>query len=147
VRFIHRFIPVLALLFTLAATSYAQSARRTVILIPFDFVAGEEILPAGTYGVEPLRRDSYTAWEIRSTTGRARAVVMTSALGGGAAEAFESRLVFRKYAEAYVLAQVWPSGGGAGREVVQSRLGRNAASAAAGKGRKPVVVAVAARVR
>lgn len=146
-RFIHRFIPVLALLFTLAATSYAQSARRTVILIPFDFVAGEKVLPAGTYSVEPVRRDSYTAWEIRSTTGRAGAVVMTSALGGGAAEAAESRLVFRKYAEAYVLAQVWPSSEGAGREVVQSRLGRNAASAAAGEGRKPEAVTVAARVR
>jgi hypothetical protein len=145
-RFIHRFIPVLALLFTLAATSYAQSARRTVILIPFDFVAGEKVLPAGTYRVEPVRRDSYTAWEIRSTTGRAGAVVMTSALVGDA-EAAESRVVFRKHAEAYVLAQVWPSSEGAGREVIQSRLGRNAASAAAGKGREPEAVTIAARVR
>ena len=85
-RFIYRFIPVLALLFTLATSSYAQPARRTVILIPFDFVAGGEVLPAGTYRVEPVRRGSYTAWEIRSTTGRAGAVVMTSAIGGGAAE-------------------------------------------------------------
>lgn len=144
-RYIHRFIPVLALLFTLAATSYAQSARRTVILIPFDFVAGEKVLPAGAYRVEPVRRDSYTAWEIRSTTGRAGAVVMTSALGGGAAAGAEPRLVFRKYAEAYVLAQLWPSGEGAGREVAQSRLGRNAASA--GNGQKPEAVTVAARVR
>lgn len=142
-RFIHRVIPVLALLFTLAATSYAQSARRTVILIPFDFVAGEEILPAGTYGVEPVRRDSYTAWEIRSTTGRAGAVVMTSAIGSGAAAEAEPRLVFRKYAEAYVLAQLWPSSEGAGREVVQSRRGRAYAASNA----RPEAVSVAARSR
>jgi hypothetical protein len=72
---------------------------------------------------------------------------MTSALGGGAAAGAEPRIVFRKYAEAYVLAQVWPSSEGAGREVIQSRLGRNAASAAAEKGRKPEAVTVAARAR
>ena len=138
-RYIHRFIPVLALLFTLAATSYAQSARRTVILIPFDFVAGGKVLPAGTYGVEPVRRDSYTAWEIRSTTGRAGTVVMTSAAVDGAAEA-GSRLVFQKYAETYVLAQVWFSGEASGREVLQSRLGR----AAADRNVKPEAVTVAA---
>ena len=145
-RFIHRFIPVLALLFTLAATSYAQSARRTVILIPFDFVAGEKILPAGTYRIEPVRRDSYTAWEIQSTTGRAGAVVMTSALRGGTAAGDESRLVFQKYAEAYVLAQVWSAGDTSGRAVAQSRRAR-AVAVAAGKGQKPEAVTVAARVR
>jgi hypothetical protein len=139
---------VLALLFTLAATSYAQSARRTVTLIPFDFVAGEKVLPAGTYRIEPVRRDSYTVWEVRSTTGRAGAVVMTSALGGGASGATESKLVFQKYGEIYVLAQVWPSSDGAGREVVQSRRGRTImAEAAAGNGQKPEAVTVAARVR
>ncbi|HEX6183957.1 MAG TPA: hypothetical protein VFZ44_08780 [Pyrinomonadaceae bacterium] len=145
-RFIHRFITVLALLFTLAATSYAQSARRTVILIPFDFVAGEKVLPAGTYRVEPVRRDSYTAWEIQSTSAGAGAVVMTSALGGNAAGA-ESRLVFQKYGETHVLAQVWASGDMAGREVVQSRRTRTMSETAAGKGQKPEAVTVAARAR
>ncbi len=91
-RFIHRFIPVLALLFALATTSYAQSARRTVIHIPFDFVAGEKVLPAGTYRVEAVRRDSYTVWEVRSTAGRAGgAVVMTSAIGSGAGRSTSAR--------------------------------------------------------
>ena len=145
-RFIHRFIPVLALLFTLAATSYAQSARRTVILIPFDFVAGEKVLPAGTYRIEPVRRDSYTAWEIQSTSASAGAVVMTSALGGNKAGA-ESRLVFQKYGETHVLAQVWPSSDMAGREVVQSRRTRVTIESLAGKGQKPEAVTVAARAR
>lgn len=142
-RFIHRFIPVLALLFALATTSFAQSARRTVILIPFDFVAGEKVLPAGTYRVEAVRRDSYTVWEVRSTAGRAGAVVMTSAVGSGAAEEARPRLVFRKYAETYVLAQLWPSGDSAGREVVQSRRGR----ALVARDVKPEAVTVMAHAR
>jgi hypothetical protein len=145
-RFIHRFIPVLALLFTLAATSYAQSARRTVILIPFDFVAGEKTLPAGTYRIEPVRRDSYTAWEIQRTRAGAGVVVMTSALGAGAA-GDESRLVFQKYGETHVLAQVWASGDMAGREVVQSRRTRVTIESLAAKGQEPVAVTVAARTR
>jgi hypothetical protein len=145
-RFIHRFIPVLALLFTLAATSYAQSARRTVILIPFDFVAGEKTLPAGTYRIEPVRRDSYTAWEVQSTSAAAVAVVMTSALGGNAAGA-EPRLVFQKYGGTHVLAQVWPSGDMAGREVIQSRRTRVTVESLAGKGQRPEAVTVAARAR
>ena len=145
-RFIHRFIPVLALLFTLAATSYAQSARRTVIRIPFDFVSGEKTLPAGTYRIEPVRRDSYTAWEIQSTTGRAGAVVMTSALGTNAA-GDESRLVFQKYGETHVLAQVFASSDMAGRAVVQSRRARTMSETAAGQGQKPEAVTVAARAR
>jgi|SRR5687767_6569324 len=144
-RFIHRFIPVLALLFTLAATSYAQSARRTVVLIPFDFVAGEQTLPAGTYRVEPVRRDSYTAWEIRSTAGRAGAVVMTSALGGVAQS--EAGLVFHKYADTYLLAQVLPAGDLAGRSVIQTRRGRSMSETASAEGRRPEAVAVAARAR
>lgn len=142
-RFIHRFIPVLALLFALATTSFAQSARHTVILIPFDFVAGEKVLPAGTYRVEAVRRDSYTVWEVRSTAGRAGAVVMTSAVGSGAAEEARPRLVFQKYAETYVLAQLWPSSDSAGREVVQSRRGR----ALVARNVKPEAVTVMAHAR
>lgn len=142
-RFIHRFIPVLALLFALATTSFAQSARRTVILIPFDFVAGEKVLPAGTYRVEAVRRDSYTVWEVRSTAGRAGAVVMTSAVGSGAALEAEPRLVFQKYGETYVLAQLWPSSDSTGREVVQSRRGR----ALVARNVKPEAVTVMAHAR
>ena len=145
-RFFHRFIPVLALLFTLAATSYAQTARRTVVPVPFDFVAGERTLPAGTYRVEPMRRDSYTAWEIQSTAGRAASVVMTSSLRGGAGGA-ESSLVFQRYGETYVLAQLWPSGEGFGREVIQSRRTRDTIESLAGKDKRPETVTVAARAR
>lgn len=139
-RFIHKFIPVLALLFALSGASYAQSARRTVILIPFDFVAGGKTLPAGSYKIEPVKRDSHTAWEIQSTAGRAGAVVMTSAIQGVDSDE-GPRLVFRKHGETHVLAQFWPSGEGAGREVARSRRGLS------GRGERTETVTVAARSR
>ena len=143
-RFIYKFIAVSALLFTLGGTSFAQSTRRTVILIPFDFVAGEKTLPAGTYRVEPFKRDSYTTWVIQSTGAGAGAIFMTSALRGGASDG-EPRLVFRKYGEAYVLAQVWPSGDGAGRELIQSRRTRAISESLAGAGKRPETFTVAVR--
>lgn len=143
---VNKFIAVLALLFALGATSFAQSARRTVIHIPFDFVVGQKTLPAGKYRVEPVGRDSYTAWEIRGATTRAGAIVMTTAIRGGAARV-EPGLVFQKYGETYVLAEVWPAGDAAGRELAQSHHGPAAdARAAAGKARtETVTLAVSAR--
>ena len=143
---VYRFIAVLALLSALGATSFAQSARRTVIQIPFDFVVGQKTLPAGRYRVEPVGRDSYTTWEIRGATTRAGAVVITSAIRGGASQASQSepRLVFQKYGETYVLAEVWPAGDASGRALAQSNHGPAAdARAAAGKSRKPETVTLA----
>jgi hypothetical protein len=142
-KFIHRFIAVSALLFALAATSFAQSARRTVIEIPFDFVVGQKTLPAGRYRVEPLRRDSYTTWEIRAAKGRAGAVVNTTALRGSESES-QPRLVFEQHGGTYVLAELWPSGDAEGRELAQSSRGRAAdAEVAASRARKVEKVTLA----
>lgn len=145
---VYKFIAVLALLSALGAASFAQSARRTVIHIPFDFVVGQKTLPAGRYRVEPVGRDSYTAWEIRGASTRAGAVVMTTAIRGGAASQAEPRLVFQKYGDTYVLAEVWPSGDASGREIAQSHRGPAAeAREAAGKTRKAETVTLALSAR
>ncbi len=57
-RSVYKFIAVPALLSALGATSYAQSARRTVIQIPFDPAAGQRTLPAGEHRAEPAGLDS-----------------------------------------------------------------------------------------
>lgn len=146
-RYVHRFIPVLALLFALGATSYAQSARRTVIQIPFDFVVGQKTLPAGVYRIEPTKRDSYTVLEIRGVTSRASAFAITTTIRGGDSKRQPS-LVFEKYGETYVLAEVWAAGDVEGREVAQSRRGRSAdAEAAAGRARKRASVTLAVSPR
>jgi predicted dehydrogenase len=140
---IYKFITVAALLFTLGATSFAQSARRTVIHIPFDFVVGQKTLAAGTYRIESVGHDSHTTWEIRGTNGRAGAFVNTTSIQSGASER-QSRLVFQKYGETYVLAEVWPGGEGEGRELAQSYRGRAAdAEVAAGRAPKPKTITLA----
>ncbi len=140
-KFFYKFIAVLALLSALGATSFAQSARRTVIRIPFDFVVGGKTLPAGRYRVEPVARDSYTTWEIRSTSRRAGAIVLTTAIRGGAAQA-ESSLVFRKEGGTYFLAEVWPAYESAGRAFAQPRRRTDTQSADAGR-RGPETVTLA----
>jgi hypothetical protein len=137
---VYKFIAVLALLSALGATSFAQSARRTVIRIPFDFVVGEKTLPAGRYRIEPVGRDSYTTWEIRSTSRSDGAIVLTTAIGGGAAQS-EPKLVFLKEGGTYVLAEVWPAGERAGRELARPRRHTDTQSANAGK-RAPETVTV-----
>ena len=142
---VYKFIAVLALLSALGATSYAQSARRTVIQIPFDFAVGGKTLPAGRYRVEPVGRDSYTTWEIRGTNGRADAIAITTAVGGGAAQ-YAPRLVFLKEGGTYVLAEVWPAGEKSGRAFAQPRRRTDTQSADAGRrGPQTVTLAISAQ--
>jgi hypothetical protein len=138
---VYKFIAVLALLSALGATSFAQSARRTVTHIPFDFVVGGKTLPAGRYRIEPVGRDTYTTWEIRGTSRRAGAIILTTATGGGAARA-EARLVFHKEGETYFLAEVWPADEKTGRKFAQPRRGTDTQTADAGK-RAPEIVTIA----
>jgi hypothetical protein len=143
---IYKFIAALALLFTLGATSFAQSARRTVIQIPFDFLVGQKMLPAGSYRVEPVKIDSNTAWEVQSTQGHAGAFVITSAIQGGKIRG-ESRLVFQKYGDLYVLAQVWTASDSTGRALVPPRHIRTEQDRLAGQDRQPETVTITARAR
>jgi len=129
---VYKFIAVLALLSALGATSFAQSARRTVVQIPFDFVVGGKTLPAGRYRVAPIGSNAYATWEVRSTSRDAGAIAMTTAIGGGSAQN-ESRLVFRKEGGTYFLAEVWTTADRAGHALKQSRRRADAQSADAGK--------------
>jgi hypothetical protein len=136
---VYKFIAVLALLSALGATSFAQSARRTVVQIPFDFVVGGKTLPAGRYRVAPLGYDSYSTWAIRGTNRNAGAIAMTTSIGGGSAQN-QSRLVFRKEGGTYFLAEVWTTADKAGRAIKQSRRSADAQSADAGRQDSETVV-------
>ena len=55
---VYKFIAVPALLSSLGVTSFAQSACRTAVRVPFDFVLGQKTLPAGQHRVGPVGRHS-----------------------------------------------------------------------------------------
>jgi hypothetical protein len=47
------------------ATAHAHDSRGIVVNVPFEFVAGARMLPAGTYSVERISPDSDSALVIR----------------------------------------------------------------------------------
>ena len=118
-----------------AEAARAQSAAVLRVNVPFDFGAAESVLPAGEYSV---RFVSQRGVLLRSADGRTKVLVQAPLAreGRGRAEARE-RLVFRRYGDAYFLAQVWAGGGrelyesGAEARLVKRLRGRGAPAAVA----------------
>ena len=121
------FATALGLLFVIAAGSvaHAQGARRAVVEVPFEFLAGQERLPAGRYTVRPASQDGGKLMHIRSEDGRINAVVLTNAAGVAAPKAAGSSLVFRRYGDRYFLAQVFIKGAADGRELAPAGAEKN----------------------
>jgi hypothetical protein len=119
---IMRAFAILGLLLTLAAasqTASAQGARRLVVNVPFDFVAGRELLPAGRYTITRAGRDSGRALLIRGEDGRNSVTVLTNAAEAGGEL---PQVSFKRYGERYFLARVWTPGVEAARALPASGL-------------------------
>lgn len=118
---IMRVFAILGLLLTLAAsqTLASQGARRLVVNIPFEFVAGQERLPAGRYVISRVARDAGRALLIRSADGRTSVTVLTNASDAGGEQ---PQVSFKRYGEQYFLARVWTPGGDSARTLPASRL-------------------------
>ncbi len=98
-----RLLAVLALVGISATASFAGSADRISLHVPFAFTVGKQVLPAGTYDVRPLSstRVALVDRENRRTT-------MILAMAAQAAEmATTAKLVFHRYGDQYFLAEVW----------------------------------------
>lgn len=93
--------------FLMAVPVSAQSIRLAVLKgdIPFTFVSGRQILPAGAYTITV--KDS----EVRFVDARGHMVhaIFTSPQQENYKEE-QPRLVFNKYADQYFLKQVWTRG-------------------------------------
>lgn len=94
--------------------SSAQSAGRIIVDVPFDFVAGDELLRAGRYFINPATRDSAKLLMIQSEDKRVSALVSTSAINVDKKIA-GARLAFKQYGERYFLTEVWTPGVSGGR--------------------------------
>ena len=107
-----------------AGSQFAASAQTPQPLeasIPFDFVAGDQQLPAGRYRISRVGATNESTLRIQSTDGRARATVLTNSARGASKGA---RLTFRQYGDQLFLASVWVPGTAGGREVNESRQER-----------------------
>ena len=117
------------LLAGLASAQYFHPAIRSNI--PFEFSAGNKILPPGTYR---LVRATPFSFFLMDSTGRARAVLSSTAVWPGRAPA-ATKLVFYADGGRYVLAQAWMESEPEGREFVHRR--KVAAVAELGAGEIP----------
>jgi hypothetical protein len=120
---ITRALATLGLLLTLAAAPTgalaAPGAQRLVVNVPFDFVAGGKVLPAGRYTITRVVRDSGRALLIRSADGRSSVTVLTNASEAGGET---PQVSFNRYGARYFLARVWTPGVGAARALPASGL-------------------------
>lgn len=134
------FAKALALALLLAASAVytsasAQTARAINVSVPFEFVVGEERLPAGEYTVRRVLRDSERTLLVRSADGSASVTVHTNAAaartGSGAAE-----LVFTRHGDQHFLARLSTPGAATARAFPKSRVQRSLERELADKARR-----------
>jgi hypothetical protein len=137
-----RIITLLSLFCTVAVTSaYAQSADRISMKIPFSFVAGEKILPAGEYIVRSTFSSRVTL--IRTANGRREYTTILTMPVPPENTPFTAKLVFHRYGSQYFLHQVWTPSSERGGQLSQSQAERAMAKELArGKSEQQLVTVV-----
>ena len=113
-------IAVLLLSVLVAGTAVAQS-KTVRANIPFDFVAGQKSLPAGSYTVRSFGA-SGDVLGIKTDNSNGAMAMSHPVISSKRAD--KTTLLFRSYAGEYFLAQVWVEGEQAGRELPITRRER-----------------------
>ena len=114
---------VVAIAFATAVVSAnGHTAHNVVADVPFDFVVGNQTMPAGEY---LFSRDSApdTALLIRNGDARMSAFLITSVIQPRTDET-KARLIFHRYGERYFLVEAWSKANEAGRQIAMSRQER-----------------------
>lgn len=101
-------------------SAQAQYVERTIKAnIPFDFVVGSEIFPAGHYA---LVLTGPVLLELRDSQGRTLASVLTNSVQASGQRA-HPRLRFESEGGQHVLTQVWQEGEPVGQQILRSKSG------------------------
>ena len=106
----------LGLLFAVSGVQAQQNGVRANI--PFDFVVGNQVLPAGEYVVAALG-SANQAIVIRSTD-RKNAIMSVTSSCSTARPSTQTKLVFHTLGGRYFLSQIWTQGYDQGRQLRQS---------------------------
>jgi len=103
---------------TLGSTARAQRTERIVKAdIPFDFVLGNEIFPAGRYSVVIT---SSGLLELHDSAGRVLANLLTHSVQGKA-DPDRPRLRFDSEGGQHILTQVWQQGDETGQQILRAK--------------------------
>lgn len=98
-----------------------QTSIGVTANIPFEFVVGDQTLPAGKYTVKTITMGSQVL-AIRSQN--KTALRQSNSLRASKAQD-KGKLVFHRYGQRYFLSEVWSAGDEAGRQLRKSREERN----------------------
>ena len=115
------FLTVMAMIIAVPTTQGQSLTTKIKAHIPFDFVVGDQKLPAGNYSIGRAQQGSGDVVVLISSMDQfANVFRVTSAV-----QRFEPKrkgtLVFHKYGDQYFLFQVWPAGAATGRAITMSR--------------------------
>jgi len=106
----------LGLFFVVSGVRAQENAVKANI--PFDFVVGNQVLPAGEYLVT-VQGSANEAILIRSTDSKSAAMTVTFSCAS-ANPSKDTKLVFHTLGGRYFLSQVWAQGYSQGRELRKS---------------------------
>lgn len=101
-----------------AAVSNAQSNRRVVATIPFEFSIDYKTLPAGDYTIQTLA-SAGDALLIQKVDGSTSVFRQSNAIDSLGKES-PACLVFHRYGQRYFLAEVWNGSNSGGRRLPKS---------------------------
>src|SRR6478736_4771036 len=105
----------MSLALLLSAAAHAQTTQLKVT-VPFDFTAGDSVLPAGDYDVQSLGPWGGKALSIHSVNSNAGTLVLSNSRES-AKTSDRARLVFYRYGDQYFLGEVWTVGTHIGRQL------------------------------
>ncbi|PWT82739.1 MAG: hypothetical protein C5B44_01670 [Acidobacteria bacterium] len=100
----------------------AQSQRRVIANVPFDFVIGDKALPAGEYSANMTTSDASVIVLQRADSNDTAVRITNSILPRP--NKTQARLVFHRYGQTYFLAEVWAGGDNIGRQLLPSKQER-----------------------
>lgn len=117
----------MSLALLMSAAAHAQTTQLNVT-VPFEFIAGDTVLPAGDYDVHSIDVWGGKALSIHSVTLNAGTLVLSNS-SQSAKISDRSTLVFYRYGQKYFLAEVWIANTNIGRQMPldqrQTELARN----------------------
>jgi len=123
-QFVRGFSMVVLVIGLAAVTAVVSSGQsnRVDTNIPFDFVVGDKVLPAGQYTMKGLGAIGQ-AILISQKDSKSSVIRLTNELQRKT-ENTQARLVFHRYGQHYFLAEVWSGGDRVGRRLMRSRQER-----------------------
>ena len=98
----------------LATASYAQEAHVRAA-VPFDFIVGNQSLPAGDYTVQSMQPTSSALVIRNNDDGKAIMALAGSSRQLKASD--NTKLVFHRVGNRYFLSEIWEQGESAGRKL------------------------------